>query len=419
MADLEGITLANQYFLRKRIGSGGMADVYQAWDRGRSTTMAVKVLRDSQDQDPQRLEAFEREATWLSQLKHPYIVRLYEMVRDGETIFLVMDWVEGKDLRKTIDERHKPFDPSEVVRILYPICSALNYSHQEHHVYHCDIKPANILLSQDNKILLTDFGVARISSLKMSGGTPVYMAPEQIMDRPVDARTDIYSLGITIFEMLSGGVLPFRGDSQQSSSKGSTARQRVEWEQCNLSMPPLSQFNPALKTEIIRVVEKALHKDPNQRYTTPLSLWNDLAAVGGDMGKPNSTLPESILTTQPRTVSPGPADTPPPPHAWGQTGRVKGPSLVCRSGQWQNQVIPIQQGKMTIGRRADCTIVVPDPGVSRCHAFILQTPRAVYIQDDGSTAGTYVNGERVLAARALKEGDVIQIGQNWVFEFHR
>src|SRR5690606_4717807 len=121
------------------------------------------------------------------QLEHPNIVRLYEFDKEGDIAFIVMDWIEGTNLRQAIADHIRPFTPEEVMYILQPVCSALNFAHQNQ-VFHCDVKPGNILLHVDGRVLLTDFGVARLSTEKIGGGTPPYMAPEQFSGGVVTAQ---------------------------------------------------------------------------------------------------------------------------------------------------------------------------------------------------------------------------------------
>jgi serine/threonine protein kinase len=439
------MTLCGRYFLREFAGSGGTADVYLAWDRIRSAKLAVKVLRP--DVKGKALLLFENEARLLRQLEHPFIVRRYELERHGELVFLVMDWVEGNNLRQRIGELRRPFSLEETERILSPVCSALNFTHQNG-VYHCDIKPANILLHQDGHVLLTDFGVARLASEQRSGGTPAYMAPEQIWEGLVDARTDVYALGVTLYEMLSGGVLPFRGEGR--GSQGSTQRERIEWEHCNLPAPPLSQFNPSLPADVVQVVHRALSKDPEERYSSVLKLLETFGQARNTPAQPWSgpTGPETSLhrLDQPGPAAPpainppneprprpergpvGPAspiirqDAPAPPAGSGAGWSllpVSGPHLFCKAGQYAGQSISIRMKRMTIGRLRGSHIALGDPSVSRTHASLVRTRRGVYIEDEGSTLGTYVNNKRIVGPQELRSGDVISIGSGQVFEYRK
>ncbi len=226
MANLTGQNLCHNYYLRRLVGSGGMADVYEAWDQKRSTRMALKVLRRDLAHSSRFIHQFTQEAELLRKLSHPNIVRLYGFEKsDQDEVFIVMEWVDGMDLRNTLVSKNRPFTLGEVSQILQPVCVALNYAHQND-IYHCDVKTPNILLPKDGRVLLTDFGVARFSVGEVQGGTQYYMAPEQFNGGNVDARTDIYALGVTIFELLSGGTFPFRGESPDS--KGSTSRDKLD-----------------------------------------------------------------------------------------------------------------------------------------------------------------------------------------------
>lgn len=405
---LLGATLCGRYFLRKFAGSGGTAEVYLAWDQIRATNVAIKVLHPQIDKTS--LHLFKKEAELLRKLEHPFIVRRYDLECHEELIFLVMDWIEGKDLRKYISSICRPLSLDQVSKILIPVCSALSFMHQNG-VFHCDIKPANILLHVDGRVLLTDFGVARLASEIFDGGTPAYMAPEQIQDLSVDARTDIYSLGVTLYECLSGGILPFSGDS--ASSQGNTKSERIKWEHCYKPTPPLNQFNTNLPAQIEKVIHKALSKDSQQRYASPLIFLEAFEKACSEMksyevvdtvvkkSQEAIPIPEKSIRAVPSSVS------------------VASTHLFCKAGQYAGKVIPIAETQMDIGRLSGNQLCLRDPSVSRRHARIVCTRRAVYIQDEGSTVGTFVNGRRVLGPQVLNNGDVIVIGNGQIFEFRR
>jgi len=247
MTNLVGTTLLKRYFLRSNLGSGGMADVYLAWDNLRSAQMALKVLRRDLVVSKEFYRRFAREAELLRKLEHPNIARLYEFERSGDIVFLVMEWIEGSSLRDVIHEEKVVFTTDKVAQLLLPLSAALFYAHQKN-IFHCDVKPANIMLQKNERIFLTDFGMARFAMENLSGGTPPYMSPEQITGGKIDARTDIYAMGITLYEMLSGGYAPFRGE--HANSKGSTLKDRIAWEHLNLSIPPLKQFNVSINSDI-------------------------------------------------------------------------------------------------------------------------------------------------------------------------
>jgi len=424
MPALIGTTLLDQYYLRELVGTGGMADVYLAWDRLRSTKMAVKVLRRDLASNIKSFQLFTKEAELLRKLEHPSIVRLYEFKKEGDTVFIIMDWVEGTNLRQAIIEGKRPFTLPEVSNILHPVCSALHFAHQNQ-VFHCDIKPANILIHVDGRVLLSDFGVARLATDDISGGTPPYMAPEQFSDGEVDARTDIYALGITIFEMLSGGLVPFRGESP--SSQGSTVRERIAWEHLNLQPAYLNELNHDVPTAVADVIATALNKDSSQRYSSTLDLRDafEHAYNAGDRGEIKSyTTGHTIYTTQ-RPIRRVAAQ---PKHSSmniqieqaDSQGQLKGPYMLGRAGDWEGRVIRIMLNELSIGRSSDNNLKLKESSVSRNHATVIRTKRGVYIRDENSTVGTMLNGQRIQPNAPLKlhHGDIIQIGYYQVFEFH-
>jgi len=449
MKTLIGTTLLDRYFLRELIGSGGMADVYQAWDKLRATKMAVKVLRRDLANSPRFFQMFAQEAELLRKLEHPNIVRLYEFDKQDDLSFIVMDWIDGSNLREVLRKREKPLTLDEVSSILEPVCSALNYAHQNK-VYHCDVKPGNILLHTDGRVLLTDFGVARLASDKTGGGTPQYMAPELLAGKPVNAKSDVYSMGICLYEMLSGGKVPFSGDSP--SSQGSTTRDRIAWEHSNLPLPSLLQLNPSLPDSVENMVASALSKDPLRRYATMMDLREAFEqarrAARKDAGGPKtiidliSPLLQQISSTKLPTIPSLPSQKLPQPRpqpsrpstvlpsrgsrpihgvAPQPIGQVRGPYLLIRSGEWSGQAIPIPAQEMTIGRGSNTQLRLRDASVSRLHATIIRTRRGIYIRDEGSSLGTYLNGQPIPpnTPTTLQTGDVIQIGYYQVFEFRQ
>jgi len=428
--DLLGQTLKDRYFLRELAGSGGMADVFLSWDKQRSTKIAVKVLKQDLADQEKTFTLFTQEAELLRRLEHPNIVRIYEFDQDDEVSFLVMDWVDGIDLRKKLQKQNQPLTLVETSHILGPICSALNYAHNNN-IFHCDVKPPNILIHQDGRVLLTDFGVARLSGISGSGGTPPYMSPEQFTDDMVGIFTDIYGLGITLYEMLSGGHLPFRGDSPNSN--GTSQRERIAWEHVHMPIPPLRILNPNIPAPIEQVIMKALDKSPDNRFPSTLKLVEafEQARLMAGPEKKNPGLSVDMLQTiiQPLKPiiaqainsipqpQPQPIRQTPPP---GSAVRPYGPHLYSRSGFLAGQVVqfPIR-GTLLIGRNSSNQIYLPESSVSRLHASLIITQRGIYIQDEGSSLGTQLNGQNIPPNYPvlLKHGDIIQIGYQQVFEF--
>lgn len=426
MKTLVGTTLRNRYFLRELKGSGGMADVYLVWDNLRAAKMALKILRRDLANDTRFFQMFAKEAEILRKLEHPNIVRLYEFDKEDDIAFIVMDWIDGSNIRQTLNDRKKPFSLEEVSIVLQPVCSALNYAHQNN-VFHCDIKPANILLHVDGRVLLTDFGVARLASDRIGGGTPPYIAPELFSRGTVNAKTDIYSLGVTLYEIFSGGQVPFRGDSP--SSQGSTTRDRIAWELSNLPLPPLHQHNPDLPDEVEKVVSTALSKNPAQRYSSAMTLRQAYEQACMHVGAEPSErikITDLISPLIDQFPKPKPYQKPPPekpkkhtPHM--PVGQVRGPYLFVRSGESPSQAFLIRGTGLTIGRGSQAQVRLRDASVSRKHATIIRTRRGIYIRDERSSLGTYVNNQRIPPDTPiqLQNGDVIRIGYYQYFEFRK
>jgi serine/threonine protein kinase len=382
-----------------------MADVYYAFDRVRSTHMAVKVLRRDLAARRDLRHSFEEEAKILGKLQHPNIVRFYEIKSHEDITFIVMDWVNGGNLRQRIDAWNRVFTLREVLQILEPVCKALSFSHNMEY-FHCDIKPSNIMLHENGKdVFLTDFGVARLAADKKGGGTPPYMAPEQFSGH-VSAQTDIYSLGVAVYEMLSGGRLPFHGDAK---SPGSTTRERYEWEHKNLTFPPLSQFNRNLPGDVFATVDKALEKNPRNRFSTAVTFYETfMKAVDSstviDLSPPPST-----------PIPPAPSPVPRPGHELKPGTKY----LIGRSGEKTGEMIPLLRQEVIIGRGNNSYLRLQERSVSRIHAAILLTKRGTYVKDVNSLLGTYVNGQRIPPGVPIKlnNGDVIETGHGQIFEY--
>ena len=277
MKNLIGQVLSQRYRVMEYIGRGGMADVYKVWDQKRSVELAMKVLREDLAEDKVFLRRFTREGQTLAKLSHPSIVRFYGLEQNDEIAFMLMDFIDGTTLRKEIFKSNKRgVSVHFTLKVMRAVCSALFYAHSQGMV-HCDIKPGNILISQNGSIFLTDFGISRMSdaaTMTMVGmGTPAYMAPEQAKGFEPKIQTDIYALGVVLFEMLTGGERPFVGE--QGETTGSLS-ERIRWEQINLEPPSPRQYNPNISPELEAVVLKCMQKNPEDRYQNVLEFLQDL-----------------------------------------------------------------------------------------------------------------------------------------------
>ena len=310
MQNFIGTVLANRYRVESVLGRGGMAEVYKVWDLQRSTYLAVKVLNEDLAIDRVFIRRFRREAQTLAKLQHPHIVRFYGLEQDGPRAFILLDYIDGKSLKRVIFDQGGPVPLAHIEIIFHSICAALQYAHAEGLV-HCDMKPGNVMVDRKGDVLVADFGIARMSdaaTATMVGmGTPAYMAPEQARGLDPVPQTDIYALGIILFEMLTGGERPFTGENAQTTG---TTSERVRWEQINLEPPSPRQWNPAITPELVGIVFKCLAKDPKVRYQTPLELLNDLQRTLDAMGivsAENSIIPIEIDESEaPTNLEPHP-----------------------------------------------------------------------------------------------------------------
>jgi len=284
MANLIGQTLLGRYRLDDGPWQGGMADVYKAWDPDRNQYLALKVLHENLALDQEIIHRFQKEATRLESLKHRSIVRFYEFEQDGLLAFILMEFIDGPTLQKKIflaASQQKPFSLNRVLELMRPICSALHFAHRRKLV-HCDIKPANILIDNTECVYVSDFGIARMTESAATTtilgvqGTPHYMAPEQARGEPPTPQTDIYALGIVLYEMLTGGTRPFMGEHAQ---KTGSINEKILWEHINLRPPSIRMHNPKVPPAVEAVVMKCLEKVPGERHSSVLELLGALEWV--------------------------------------------------------------------------------------------------------------------------------------------
>jgi serine/threonine protein kinase len=285
MSSLIGQTLLHRYEIRDLIGRGGVGEVYLAWDPQRMTRLAVKVLHEDLAYDKVFMRRFQREAETLAKLQHPNIVRFYRLEVEGHRAFMLLDYIEGDTLHARLFKLGRPMTTPEVMEVVEPVIAVLHYAHS-HGIVHCDVKPANVMLEKTGRVLVGDFGIARMmdaaTATLVGAGTPAYMAPEQIKGEVPTPQTDIYALGVMLFEMLTGGERPFTGE--RATITGSTAT-KVRWEHLNLDPPPMHTWNPELPSEVEAVVLRCLAKDPTERYDSIQDLLVELR-VGFDEIKP-------------------------------------------------------------------------------------------------------------------------------------
>jgi len=258
----DGVLLNNRYQLLETLGSGGMAVVYRARDQMLERYVAIKVLREDYSRHDAFQEQFRQEARAAANLSHPNIVTVHDFGFDQGQLFLVMELVPGTDLKSMIRQRGRiPVD--QAIPIVVQACSGIGYAHRAGLV-HCDVKPHNILIAPDGRVKVTDFGIARALATmnpdehnEIVWGSPQYFAPEQAAGEAPSPSSDVYSLGVVLYEMLTGAP-PFVGDNVDE-----LARQHLDEDPL-----PLSEFLPDAAPALEQIIAKVLSKEPSARYRT-------------------------------------------------------------------------------------------------------------------------------------------------------
>lgn len=304
--------LNGRYALVAQQGSGGMSVIYKAIDRALGRTVAIKILRPSLTSDPSFLDKFRNEARAVANLSHPNIVTVYDVGSDGPTHYIVMEMIEGQDLKKLIKTNNSlPIERSLDLGI--QICAGIGYAHRSGLV-HADVKPQNILVTPADVVKVTDFGIAQALSntqptkrAEIVWGSPHYFAPEQARGEAPTPQADVYAVGIVIFEMLTG-QLPYSGANQQELAMAHIKD----------PIPSVSDINPAVPDRLSKMIYRAMSKDPRDRFRDADQFGNVLSsfrerARDHTIGNPNvEQVPPHITdsrstpqTTQPSNRPPG------------------------------------------------------------------------------------------------------------------
>jgi eukaryotic-like serine/threonine-protein kinase len=292
-----GQRLSGRYQIEELLGQGGMSAVYKATDPNLKRVVAIKVIHSHLSDQTDFLRRFEEEAAAVAQLRHANIVQVYDFNHDDGTYYMVLEFVPGETLQdrlKRLNKAGRKPPLQDAVRTMAQVCDAVSYAH-ERGMIHRDIKPANIMLSVYQTAVLMDFGIAKMmggtqhTATGAVVGTAMYMSPEQIQGERLDERTDIYSLGVTLFEMI-GGRPPFEADSAMT----------LMMMHINDPIPDIRHLQPEVPPEIVTILNKALAKKRVNRYASVADMAQDLQRVLSSLQEPDA--PQTSAVQPPSTI---------------------------------------------------------------------------------------------------------------------
>jgi serine/threonine-protein kinase len=397
--DWTGYTIGG-YQIAEEIGRGGMSVVYRAYQFQLERWVAIKILHTAESQSAEFLSRFRREAMSIAALRHPNILAIYDYGEERGIAYIVMEYVPGGSLKTRMGG--KPMEWPDAATLLIPVGKALAYAHSQG-IVHRDVKPANILLVRPDWPLLADFGLVKLldsqKGLTRPGvtiGTPAYFSPEQAVGDNVDHRSDVYSLGIVLYETLTGHV-PFESDSPFD----------MMLQRLREPPTPPRRLNPLITPQLETIILRALAREAAARYPTMESLIDSLSRLPGATGRTAipSLPPRSVKTTSRlQTLS-----------------HTTGPRLVVTSTE-TTLSLPLQE-EILLGRTDPHAPRQPEvdlelyggaqAGVSRRHARLLRRLEGWLLEDLHSTNGTFLNNAPVPPERPVRvrSGDVIRCGQ--------
>lgn len=288
MNQFEGTLIAGRYEIREHIATGGMASVFKTWDHRVERIVAIKVLRSLDKNDLRAVERFRREARAAAALAHPNAVTIYDFVEEAGQYFLVMEYIHGPTLKQLVTQRRQ-LQPREAIEIASQVCSVLQVAHARGFI-HRDIKPQNIMLAWSGSsgslsdggawVKLTDFGIVRVAEdagLTNSGivlGTADYLSPEQARGETLTGSSDLYSLGVVMYEMLAGRP-PFVGPTAVS----------IAMQHASANPPPLRQYSPQVPPVLEQLVNRMLEKDTEDRFSSAAELQTTLRACAKELAR--------------------------------------------------------------------------------------------------------------------------------------
>ncbi|MHB1354901.1 MAG: protein kinase domain-containing protein [Anaerolineae bacterium] len=431
MEDLVGKILDNAYRVDKLLGEGGMGAVYKGHDVALDRDVAIKVMHPHVARQEGFRERFLQEARAIAVLDHPDIVQVHSFSRNTDLLYIVMSFISGQNLRdweQTLAQRGQMMALSDSLSMVAEIANALDYAHRRG-VFHRDIKPGNIILrpleaGETNKDglpfqpIVTDFGLAKLAEggmLSMTGmamGTPTYMSPEQCEGKTVDGRTDIYALGIVLYELVTGRV-PFNVKTLTEAIHAHTQE----------PPPPPRSINPSIPSQVEEIILKALAKSVDQRYASASQMEQALRAASSVI--PQSKATEATVGGAAAYVSmttlvgqgvaqatPSKDNWPTPPSAIPVGGRV-----LVLSPDGQSKSIAIGDRKqLVIGRDPGVDVMLSDTRVSRRHAQVVFDGLKYDVTDLNSTNGTFLDNNRLLPGvpETWRPGQSLRVGDHWL-----
>ena len=346
---METIESLGKYEIKGSLGRGAMGTVYEGWDPIIARRVAIKTVRLPDAADPETEEAlarFRREAQAAGRLTHPNIVGVFDYGETNDLAYIVMEFVDGPPLKTLLDKQER-FALTDIVRIMEDLLAGLQFSH-ERGVVHRDIKPANVMLTASGQAKIADFGIARIESSSMTQagtvlGTPAYMSPEQFMGQVVDARTDIYSSGVLLYQLLTG-ERPFEGGMSAIMHKA-----------LNTDPPAPSQISVTAPPSFDAVVRRAMAKRPEDRFATAKAFIEAVRVAVANPVEPMSEDEATMVTAAPQVRA---ADVMPPPSAvrTAGAGRPACPPIAGRNHRGRSHCAAGG------GRRRGVVVAVADTG---------------------------------------------------------
>lgn len=286
-----GSVFAGRYQLIEELGRGGMGKVYKAYDREIDEHIALKLIHPNIAMEENATQRFRNELKFARKISHKNVCRMFDLSKEDDIYFITMEYVRGEDLKSSL-KRMGPLSFGKAIYLVKQICEGLAEAHRLG-VVHRDLKPQNIMIDTDGNVRLMDFGISRL--LKSKGithtgtmiGTPEYMSPEQTMAKEIDQRSDIYSLGIIFYEMITGRV-PFEGDTAMS----------IAWKHTHEAPISPKKHNHQIPNDLNETILRCLEKDKQQRYQTPQDLFEDLTEIENRFPSTERVLPKAITSKE-------------------------------------------------------------------------------------------------------------------------